>query len=218
MTTIRNGTTATIRSLGWTADTSYQVYGCGRRTVRGTALVARGNRLDQQGGQRRALVRQHRPPSRAVAENTPGARTSAPVTATDANSTTLTYSLEGPDAGLFDFDSVDRADTDEERRGLNHEDPAVSAITKRPAPTWCWWWWTMTTCGYDVTVTCRRGGRKPTRPAAPTVERTERTIRPPTFRRRIEHEPDVSWTEPRTQGPQSPTTTWSTGRARSGTF
>ena len=66
------------------------------------------------------------PIARSVEENTPpGVNIGAPISATDPDETgdaaiefgdTLTYSLEGANAGLFDIDSINRA--------AHHEGPA----------------------------------------------------------------------------------------------
>ena len=62
------------------------------------------------------------PATRNVDENTPaGENIGSPVTATDQDTTTLTYRLEGPDAGLFSFDT--RSAQIRTKAPLNHEDP-----------------------------------------------------------------------------------------------
>ena len=55
-------------------------------------------------------------------ENTPaGENVGSPVTATDRDTTTLTYGLEGPDADLFSFNT--RSGQIRTKAPLNHEDP-----------------------------------------------------------------------------------------------
>ena len=55
----------------------------------------------------------HHPRTRLVDENTPAGQTvGSQVTARDGDTTTLTYSLGGPHADLFSFDTPFRTDTD----------------------------------------------------------------------------------------------------------
>ena len=62
------------------------------------------------------------PAPRNVAENTPaGENVDSSVTATDQDTTTLTYRLDGPDADLFNFDT--RSGQIRTKAPLNHEDP-----------------------------------------------------------------------------------------------
>ena len=106
-------------------------------------------------------------------ENTPAAEDiDSPVTATDADTTTLTYDLEGPHADLFSFDT--RSGQIRTKAPLNHEDHGCA---------------TNNNCIYRVTVTVvdRAGGSDATRvhievddrdeppsaPARPTVRATE---------------------------------------------
>ena len=61
------------------------------------------------------------PAMRNVAENTPaGENVGNPVTATDQDTTTLYYTLNGPDAGMFNFDT--RSSQIRTKASLNHED------------------------------------------------------------------------------------------------
>ena len=70
-----------------------------------------------------------------VDENTPaGENVDSPVTATDLDTTTLTYTLNGPDAGLFSFDT--RSAQIRTKAPLNHEDARCAAMTMlRTNPT-----------------------------------------------------------------------------------
>ena len=79
--------------------------------------------------------------TRRVDENTPaGENIGSPVSASDQDTTTLTYSLGGPDAGLFSFTT--RTGQLRTKAPLNHEDPRCYNDSNNP-----------TTCHYYVTVT-----------------------------------------------------------------
>ena len=101
----------TVRPLtitGLEADTSYDV------RVRATnndlsnndgpwSLVGTGS-TNKEGNSPPRLTEE--PVTRSVLENTSaGENVGNPVTASDGDSTTLTYRLEGPDAGLFSFNT-----------------------------------------------------------------------------------------------------------------
>ena len=80
------------------------------------------------------------PAVRNVAENTPaGENVGDPVTAADRDTTTLTYRLDGPDAGLFNFNT--RTAQIRTKAALNHEDPRCGYVDGAT-----------TTCIYRVTV------------------------------------------------------------------
>ena len=115
---------------------------------------------------------------RSVLENTPpGQRVGAALTATDANSTTLNYSLAGAHASLFDIEgSTGQIKTKEP---LNTEAECREEESNHE-----------TTCTYVVLVVVDDDGdggsdviavtisvtdvsERPSRPAAPTVERVE---------------------------------------------
>ena len=71
------------------------------------------------------------PVERNVVENTSaGENVGNPVTATDGDTTTLTYQLGGPDADLFNFDT--RSGQIRTKAPLNHEDPRCYDDTKQP--------------------------------------------------------------------------------------
>ena len=134
---------------------------------------------------------------RDVDENTPARENvDSPVTATDGDTTTLTYGLEGPHADLFSFDT--RSGQIRTKAPLNHEDPRCGYVD-RPTPP--------TECIYRVTVTVvdRAGGSDATgvnieiedrdepasAPARPTVRATEKSST----------SLDVSWNAPENMGP-----------------
>ncbi len=125
--------------------------------------------------------------TRNVAENTPaGENVGSPVTATDQDTTTLTYMLNGPDAGLFSFDT--RSAQIRTKASLNHEDRQCGYVEPAGGDTPTT---TSTTCTYRVTVVVidRAGGsdatgvniqvtdtiEAPSTPARPTVRAKEKT-------------------------------------------
>ena len=133
---------------------------------------------------------------RGVAENTlAGENIGSPVTATDGDTTTLTYSLGGPDADLFNFNT--RSGQIRTKNPLNHEDPRCYDDSILNA----------TTCRYYVTVTVVDGAggsdaigvtivvndrtEAPSAPARPTVRATEKSSTGL----------DVSWDAPTNTGP-----------------
>ena len=123
-------------------------------------------------------------PTRSVDENTPpGTDISSPVSATDADDDTLTYTLGGADAASFDIVSTS---------GQLRTKAALDFEMKS---------------GYSVTVTADDGNggiatitvtisvmdviERPSRPAAPTITATSGST----------ESLDVSWDEPDNQGP-----------------
>ena len=123
-------------------------------------------------------------PTRSVAENTPaGANIGSPLSATDPDDDTLTYTLGGADATSFDIEST---------TGQLKTKSALDFEMKS---------------GYSVTVTANDGNggsdtitvtisvmdviERPSRPAAPTVTATPDSAT----------SLDVSWDEPDNQGP-----------------
>ena len=130
-----------------------------------------------------------------VRENTPAGRdVGNAVSATDDSTTSLTYRLEGSDAGLFNFDK--RSGQIRTRAKLNHEDPGCGYdSTDDP-----------TTCNYTVRVKVVDGDggsvskgvhikvidedEPPSAPSAPRVTATKDSGR----------SLDVTWTEPRNTG------------------
>ena len=134
---------------------------------------------------------------RTVAENAPaGENIGSTVTASDGDTTTLTYSLGGPDADLFNFNT--RSGQIRTKSPLNHEDPGCY---DDPATT------TSIECYYHVTVTVVDGvggsdaigvnilvndkSEAPSAPNRPTVRATEKSST----------SLDVSWNEPANTGP-----------------
>ena len=133
---------------------------------------------------------------RNVFENTPaGEDVGAPVTANDNDATTLTYTLDGPDADSFGFDTA--SGQIRTKSPLNHEDPGCGYVSTGTPPT----------CTYRVTVTVTdgAGGSDATAvdivvgdrhepvlaPARPTVRPTEN------WSTRL----DIGWNAPTNTGP-----------------
>ena len=123
------------------------------------------------------------PATRNVDENTSaGENVGNPVTATDQDTTTLYYRLNGPDAGMFNFDT--RSSRIRTKASLNHEDQRCGYIEPVDANG-------QTICTYRVTVIVddRAGGsdatgvnivvtdttEAPSTPARPTVRAKEKT-------------------------------------------
>ena len=125
-----SGTTRPPRSRGWRTTRPTRC-GCGPRTVGNgpwsLSSVGSTNKEDN------ALPAFNELPTvtRNVLENAdPGLVVGFPVSATDDdNVLPLTYQLHGPDADLVRPAGVDRADTDEERRGLRLRDEAQLNVT-----------------------------------------------------------------------------------------
>ena len=188
-------TTATITGLE--ADTSYDVRvqatngdGAGLWSLVGTGSTNKENNSAPSFNETDSLV------ERDVDENTPsGENIDSPVTATDADTTTLTYGLEGPHADLFSFDT--RSGQIRTKAPLNHEDARCGYDNTADR----------TECVYRVTVTVvdRAGGSDATRvhievddreeppsaPARPTVRATEKSST----------SLNVSWDAPENMGP-----------------
>ena len=174
-------TTATITGLE--ADTSYDVRvqatngdGAGLWSLVGTGSTNKEGNSAPSFNEDDSLV------ERDVDENTPaGENVDGPVTATDADTTTLTYGLEGPHADLFSFDN--RSGQIRTKAPLNHEDARCGYVDTAVT----------TECIYRVTVTVvdRAGGSDATRvhvevddraeppsaPARPTVRATRSRAR-----------------------------------------
>ena len=188
-----DGTTATIGSL--TADTSYHVR---VRAVNGEgngpwSLVGTGS-TNKDGNSPPAF--RTGDDTRSVFENAPaGENVGEPVTADDADASTLTYRLEGPDAALFAF--VTSSGQIRTRSSLNHEDPDCGYVSTDST----------TTCAYNVTVAVSDGAggsdakavdieiqnrSEPVpAPASPAVRPTEESST----------SLDVNWSAPANTGP-----------------
>ena len=192
------GTTATITGLE--VNTSYDVRvqatngdGAGLWSLIGTGSTNKeGNSAPSFNDEDSLVVRD-------VDENTPaGENIDGPVTATDLDTTTLTYGLGGPHKDLFSFDT--RSGQIRTKSPLNHEDARCGYVEPDDPAT-------ATTCTYRVTVTVvdRAGGSDATRvhievddrmeppsaPARPTVRATEKSST----------SLDVSWNAPENTGP-----------------
>ena len=136
------------------------------------------------------------PATRNVAENTPtGENVGSPVSASDQDTTTLTYRLEGPDAGLFNFNT--RTGQIRTKAPLNHEDPRCYVVNNGDS----------TSCFYYVTVIVVDGvgGRDATGVNIMVSDRTEPASAParPTVRatEKSSMSLDVSWSAPQNAGP-----------------
>ena len=191
------GTTATITGLE--ADTSYDVR-VQAENDDGTGLwsfVGTGS-TNKEGNSAPSFNEDDSEIERDVDENTPaGENVDSPVTATDGDTTTLTYGLEGPHADLFSFDT--RSGQIRTKAPLNHEDARCGYVDGATPST---------ECIYLVTVTVvdRAGGSDATRveievddrvepasaPARPTVRATEKSST----------SLDVSWNAPENKGPR----------------
>ena len=191
----RTGTTATITGLE--ADTSYQVRvratnsdGEGPSSLVGTGSTNREGNSPPQSNEDAAS------PERMVIENTPaGENVGSPVTATDLDTTTLTYQLVGPDAELFNFNT--RTGQIRTKALLNHEDPRCYDDSN-PNDTECLYYVTVIVVdgvgGSDATrVTVDVGDtiEAASAPARPTVRATEKSST----------SLDVTWTAPENMGP-----------------
>ena len=134
--------------------------------------------------------------TRNVFENTSaGEDIGAPVTANDADATTLTYRLEGPDAALFSF--VTSSGQIRTKSPLNHENVECGYDSTAQTPT----------CTYRVTVTVSDGvGGSDATPVNIMVgDRHEPVLAParPTVRgaEKSSTSLDVSWRAPANTGP-----------------
>ena len=131
--------------------------------------------------------------TRNVDENTPaGENIGSPVSASDQDTTTLTYSLGGPDAGLFNFTT--RTGQLRTKAPLNHEDPRCYVVNHDT-----------TSCFYYVTVIVvdGAGGSDATGVRIQVGDRTEPASAParPTVRAtdKLSTSLDVSWSAPAEQ-------------------
>ncbi len=134
-------------------------------------------------------------PSRAVPENTPaGENVGSPVTATDHDTITLRYDLDGPDKDLFNFNT--QTGQILTKAPLNHEDPRC--YNGEASPSTCQYYVTVIVIdrvgGSDATgVTINVGDvtEIPSAPARPTVRATENSST----------KLNVTWTAPENMGP-----------------
>ena len=195
-------TSATLSSLE--ADTAYQVsVRAGSPEGDGPWSFASVGSTNKEGNA--APEFPSTPAARAVFENTPaGQRVGATVTATDANSTTLNYSLAGAHASLFEIErSTGQIKTKE---SLNTEAECRAVDSNH-----------LTTCTYMVLVVVDDDGdggsdviaviitvtdvsERPSQPAAPTVEAVE-DDEETTDVDESTTSLKVSWVAPETTGP-----------------
>ena len=124
-------------------------------------------------------------PTLEVAENTEaGTDIGNPVTATDRDRDTLTYSLEGTDAALFDI--VSTSGQIQTKEALNYEEKPSHSVTVRAADDRGG----SDTIAVRITVT-DVGDEPPSKPDAPTVTATSDS----------DSSLDVSWVAPENPGP-----------------
>ena len=196
-----NGTTVMITGLE--ADTSYdvRVQATNDEGTGAWSLVGTGS-TNKEGNSPPVLNDDTAPDNdysdrRGVAENTPaGENIGSPVTASDGDTTTLTYSLGGPDADLFNFNT--RSGQIRTKSPLNHEDPGCYDDPDTPNAIECFYHVTVTVVdgagGSDaigVTIVVSDRTEAPSAPNRPTVRATEKSST----------SLDVSWEAPANTGP-----------------
>ena len=178
-----SNTTATITGLE--ANTSYQVRVRAKNgdndSTQNWSLVGTGSTNREDNRLPKFHEAEGSPVDRDVPENTPaGEDVDSPVTATDGDTASLTYGLEGPDADLFNFDT--RSGQIRTKAPLNHEDARCGYIDGATPST---------QCVYRVTVTVVDGAggsdaravdievddrdEPASAPARPTVRPTEKS-------------------------------------------
>ena len=198
------GTTTEITELE--ADTSYDVRVQATNSEDPGPWSFVGTGSTNKEGNSPPLLNDDTPPDtdsldeRSVAENTPaGENVGSPVTATDGDTTTLTYSLGGPHADLFNFNT--RSGQIRTKAPLNHEEPRCYVENdpdSAPNDTDCSYYVTVTVVdgagGSDaigVTIKVNDRTEAPSAPARPTVRATEKSST----------SLDVSWGAPANTGP-----------------
>ena len=190
-------TTTTITRLE--ADTSYDVRVQATNLDGPSPWSLLGTGSTNKEGNSRPQSNDDTPATRRVDENTPaGENVGSPVTATDGDTTTLTYGIEGPHADMFSFDT--RSGQIRTKAPLNHESEDCGYVEPDSPDD-------PTTCTYRVTVTVVDGAggsdatgvniqvedrtEPPSAPGRPTVRATEKSST----------SLDVSWTAPENRGP-----------------
>ena len=188
-------TTVTISNL--TADTSYhaRVLATNGEGTGSWSLVGTGS-TNKEGNSAPELT-DGTSTSRRVYENTPsGENVGSSVAASDNDSASLTYRIEGPHAHLFSFDT--RSGQIRTKAPLNHEDPACGYPGQDLANT---------VCTYRVTVVVSDGvgGTDATAVNVSVDDRDERASAPgrPTVRAMKDTSTglEVSWKAPANTGP-----------------
>ena len=194
-------TTAEITSLD--PNTSYQVRvraanvdGSGLWSLVGTGSTNKDDNSPPSFNETDSLV------DLDVDENTAaGEDIDSPVSASDIDSISLTYRMEGPDAHLFSFDT--RSGQIRTKAPLNHEDPKCGYVNTADP----------TVCTYRVTVVVSdgAGGTDATAVEIEVEDEDEPASAPgrPTVRAAKESSTglEVSWKAPANTGPPSPTIT-----------
>ena len=194
--TLQTSGTTTTKFTGLDADTSYDVRVRARNSNEGPWSFVGTGSTNKEGNSPPQSTEDSTPTTRRVDENTPaGENVGSPVTATDGDTTTLTYRMDGPDADLFNFNI--RTGQIRTKAPLNHEDPRCYVESNADD----------TDCTYYVTVTVvdGAGGSDATgvkievddrvepasAPARPTVRATEKSST----------SLEVSWNTPANPGP-----------------
>ena len=189
-----SGTTVTITGLE--ADTSYdvRVQATNAEGASPWSFVGTGSTNKEGNSPPQSTDGSTTP--RTVDENTPaGENIESPVTATDQDTTTLTYRIGGPDADLFNFNT--RTGQIRTKAPLNHEDPRCYDDSDPSG----------TECSYYVTVTVvdGAGGSDATGVTIEVEDRQEQASAParPTVRAKEKSSTslDVSWKAPANTGP-----------------
>ena len=192
-----NDSTRTATITGLEADTSYDVRVQASNSEDDSTWSFVGTGSTNKKGNSPPQSTDETIDTRNVDENTPaGENIGSPVSATDLDTTTLTYSLGGPDAGLFNFTT--RTGQLRTKAPLNHEDPRCYDATT-PSDTKCYYYVTVTVVdgagGSDATgVRIEVGDRTEpaSAPARPTVRATDK----------LSTSLDVSWSAPANNGPE----------------
>ena len=194
----QSGTTTNATITGLEADTSYDVRvqatnsdGAGLWSVVGTGSTNKEGNSAPSFNEPDSLVELD------VDENTPaGENIDSPVTATDQDTTTLTYDLGGPHADLFNFNT--RSGQIRTKAPLNHEDARCGYVDGATPSTSCIYRVTVTVVdgagGSDATgvnIEVDDRSEAPLAPARPTVRATENSSA----------SLDVSWNAPANTGP-----------------
>ena len=175
------GTTATITPLDASSEYQVQVRALNGETPSDWSPHGTGTT----GTPNSAPVFANASETRSVAENTAaGENVGAVVTATDANSDTLEYSLEGTDAASFDIDSTSGQIQTKSGVTYDHEAKASYSVTVKADDG---------NGGSDtvpVTITVTDVAEQPATPTAPSVTAPENTT----------DSLDVGWTAPGLNG------------------
>ena len=173
------GTSATITPLDASSEYQVQVRALNGETPSGWSPHGSGTT----GTPNSAPTFANNTEARSVAENTgSGENVGAVVTATDANSDTLEYSLEGTDASSFEIDSA--SGQIQTQSALDHETKSSYSVTVKADDN------NGGSATVPVTITVTDVAEQPATPTAPSVTATAGSTT----------SLDVSWTAPGTNG------------------